>query len=75
MNDVAEYIPPSGIEYVVGAYGVMGVALVVYLVVVAMRRARLARQAELLRRLQAQAEETDGPLQPPSQRNLEPVDK
>lgn len=75
MNDVAEYIPPSGIEYVVGAYGVMGAALVIYLVVVAMRRARLARQAELLSRLEARTNEAAGPDAAPSERNLEPVDK
>lgn len=41
----------SGVEYVVAAYGVIGFALVVYLVMAVMKRARLAREQELLDRL------------------------
>ncbi len=62
----------SGVEYVVASYGVMGFALLMYLVVAAMKRARLAREAELLRRLQRSRTE-DSEQAAPS-RNLESVD-
>lgn len=62
----------SGVEYVVASYGVMGFALLMYLVVAAMKRARLAREAELLRRLQRSGPE-DSEQAAPS-RNLESVD-
>jgi len=41
----------SGAQYVVAAYAVVLIALLVYVVVVGMRTARLAREAELLARL------------------------
>jgi hypothetical protein len=41
----------TGAQYVVAAYGVVLFALLVYVVVVGMRTARLAREAELLARL------------------------
>lgn len=41
----------TGAQYVVAAYGVVLFALLVYVVVVSMRTARLAREAELLARL------------------------
>jgi hypothetical protein len=41
----------SGAQYVVAAYGVVLFAAVIYLVVVGMRTARLARETELLARL------------------------
>lgn len=42
-------------SYVVSAYGVVVFALLVYVVVVVMKRARLAREAELLALLQERA--------------------
>jgi hypothetical protein len=65
----------SGVEYVVAAYGVMAFALLVYLVVAAMKRARLSREAELLARLEAAREDdrTAGGGQAPD-RDLESVD-
>jgi hypothetical protein len=65
----------SGVEYVVAAYGVMAFALLVYLVVAAMKRARLSREAELLARLEAAREDdhrADGGQAP--DRDLESVD-
>jgi len=41
----------TGAQYVVAAYGVVLFALLMYLVVVGMKTARLAREAELLARL------------------------
>ena len=41
----------SGEEYVYAAYGVVLFALLLYVVVIGMRSARLAREAELLARL------------------------
>lgn len=63
----------SGATYVAAAYGVMGFTLVIYLVVAAMKRARLMREAQLLGRLQAAGSQ-------PTERaddatsSLEPVD-
>jgi heme exporter protein D len=62
----------SGVEYVVAAYGVMLFALLIYVVVAAMKRSRLSREAELLERLEAsrrEAEQAEAPS-----RNLESVD-
>jgi hypothetical protein len=48
-------------EYVTAAYGVILFALLLYVVVVGMRSARLAREAELLARLVEREEaERDG---------------
>jgi hypothetical protein len=48
-------------EYVTAAYGVVLFALLIYVVVVGMRSARLAREAELLARLVEREEaERDG---------------
>lgn len=41
----------GGTQYVVAAYAVIWVVLVLYVVVVGLRTARLAREAELLLRL------------------------
>lgn len=41
----------TGVQYVVAAYAVVLFALIMYVVVVAMRTARLARETELLARL------------------------
>jgi CcmD family protein len=41
----------TGAQYVVAAYGVVLLGLLVYVVVLGMRTARLAREAELLARL------------------------
>ncbi|MFP5451639.1 MAG: heme exporter protein CcmD [Thermoleophilia bacterium] len=62
----------SGVEYVVASYGVMAFALLIYLVAAAMKRSRLAREAELLRRLEASREEDEQPEA--ASRNLESVD-
>ena len=50
----------TGAQYVVAAYGVVLFAVLMYLVVVAARTARLARESELLARLaeRRRAEET-----------------
>ena len=63
----------SGVEYVVAAYGVMGFALLIYLVVAAMKRARLSREAELLERLERTRQEERQVREAPL-RNLESVD-
>lgn len=52
----------SGAEYVIAAYGVVAFALIVYLVVAAMKRARLGREQELLDRLDDRAAQDDAPL-------------
>jgi hypothetical protein len=59
----------TGAQYVVAAYGVVLFALLVYVVVIGMRTARLAREAELLARLAERriADEDD-------ERALDPVD-
>lgn len=62
----------SGVEYVVASYGVMMFALLIYVVIAAMKRSRLSREAELLRRIEASREEAER-AEPPS-RNLESVD-
>jgi len=46
-------------EYVAAAYGVILFALLLYVVVVGLRSARLAREAELLARLVEREEERD----------------
>jgi hypothetical protein len=62
----------SGVEYVVASYGVMLFALLIYVVIAAMKRARLSREAELLRRIEASREEAEH--DEPASRNLESVD-
>lgn len=55
----------SGGEYVVAAYGVVLFALIVYVVVIGMRSARQAREAELLARvMESRAEAEDGAMEP-----------
>lgn len=61
----------SGAEYVVAAYGVMAFALVIYVIVAGMKRARLSREAELLDRLAAKRPDAGGDA---AERNLESVD-
>lgn len=55
-------------SYVVAAYGVVGFALLVYVIVVLMKRARLAREAELLALLQKReaGEGPDEAVSPPA---------
>ncbi len=63
------------VEYVVSAYGVMGFALVVYIIVAAMKRARLSRESELLARLQRQRQDgAGGSAGDVAATNLESVD-
>lgn len=62
----------SGAEYVVAAYGVVLFALLVYVVVIGMKSARQAREAELLARLvESRADAGDGSMRSA----LEPVDR
>ena len=49
----------TGAQYVVAAYGVVLFALVMYAVVIGLRSARLAREAELLALLVERREGTD----------------
>jgi CcmD family protein len=63
----------TGAQYVVAAFGVVLVALLVYVVVLGLRTARLAREGELLARLV----EHEGPAAGPEpardrERELEP---
>jgi CcmD family protein len=51
----------TGAQYVVAAYGVVLVALLVYVVVLGLRSARLAREAELLARLVERDRPAAGP--------------
>jgi heme exporter protein D len=63
------------VEYVVSAYGVMGFALVVYIIVAAMKRARLARESELVARLVRQRQDgAEDPAADAAATNLESVD-
>ena len=57
----------TGAQYVVAAYGVVLFALLVYVVAVGMRTARLAREAELLARLveRAAGEDEQAPVRTP----------
>lgn len=48
----------SGTQYIVGAYAVIWVVLVLYVVVLGQRSARLAREAELLARLLEERDQT-----------------
>lgn len=55
----------SGAQYVVAAYAVILAALLLYIVVVGMRLARLGRQAELLARLVEEDREAgEAPAEP-----------
>lgn len=58
-------------EYVVAAYGVVLFALLVYVVVIGLRSARQAREAELLARLVEQRVDAGDERVPA----LEPVDR
>jgi CcmD family protein len=61
----------TGAQYVVAAYGVVLVALLVYVVVLGLRTARLAREAELLARL-AEREEPASGAEPAREPELQP---
>jgi hypothetical protein len=50
----------TGAQYVVAAYGVVLFALLIYVVVIGMRSARMAREAELLGTLVEREEDEDG---------------
>jgi hypothetical protein len=60
-------------EYVTAAYGVVLFALLIYVVVVGMRSARLAREAELLARLVERDERDERAAPPGEDPALEPV--
>lgn len=63
------------VEYVVSAYGVMGFALVIYIIVAAMKRAKLARESELVARLGRKRQDGgEGTAGDPVATNLESVD-
>ena len=61
----------SGAQYVVAAHAVIVAALLLYVVVVALRTARIAREAELLARL---VEESTARREAAPQPQPEPVD-
>jgi hypothetical protein len=65
----------SGSEYVVAAYAVVMLALLVYVLVVALRTARIQREAELLARLVERELEPAGDREEEPHRALEPADR
>jgi hypothetical protein len=65
----------SGSQYVVAAYAVVMLALLVYVLVVALRTARIQREAELLARLVERELEPGAPDEGRSRRALEPADR
>ena len=54
----------DGAQYVVAAYAVILAAFLLYVVVIGMRMARLAREAELLARLVEEERPMDAPAAP-----------
>jgi len=54
----------TGAQYVVAAYGVVLFGLLMYVVVLGLRTARLAREAELLARLIERADEAERSPEP-----------
>ena len=62
----------TGAQYVVAAYGVVLFALVMYVVVIGLKSARMAREAELLALLVERAEEEGKEARTP--RQADPVD-
>jgi hypothetical protein len=60
----------TGAQYVVAAYGAVLFGLILYVVVVGMKAARLAREAELLARLVDRTAKEETPERP-----LEPADR
>ncbi len=52
----------TGAQYVVAAYGVVLFALLMYVVVIGLKSARLAREAELLALLVERGEGADDPV-------------
>lgn len=68
----------SGSQYVVAAYAVVMLALLVYVLVVALRTARIQREAELLARLverELEPGEAAGAAAEEHRRALEPADR
>ena len=63
----------TGVEYVIASYGVMAFTLVIYIIVATMKRARLARETELLDRLAAQRQRDAG-IGEAERKNAELVD-
>lgn len=57
----------TGAQYVVAAYALVLGALLIYTVVVGMRTARLAREAELLARLVERETTEDDPARRPAE--------
>ena len=57
----------TGAQYVVAAYALVLGALLIYTVVVGMRTARLAREAELLARLVERETSQDDPARRPAE--------
>ncbi len=53
----------SGSQYVTAAYGVVLFALLVYVVVIGLRAARVAREAEVLARVVGEVAEEGTPVQ------------
>jgi CcmD family protein len=54
----------TGAQYVVAAYGVILFGLLMYVVVLGLRTARLARETELLARLAEREGDPDRPREP-----------
>jgi transcriptional regulator of nitric oxide reductase len=65
----------SGSEYVVAAYAVVLLALLVYVLMVALRTARIQREAELLARLVEQELEPAGDREEEPRGALAPADR
>ena len=55
----------TGAQYVVAAYGVVLFGLLMYVVVLGLRTARMAREAELLARLERQSDPRREPAPTP----------
>ena len=63
----------TGAQYVVAAYGVVLFALLMYVVVIGLKSARMAREAELLALLVERGEDEREEDEPPALRD-DPVD-
>ena len=64
----------EGAKYVVGAYGVVLFALVMYVVAIGMKAGRMAREAELLARLVERRAARDEDGDPRDAEGLSPAD-
>ena len=63
----------TGVEYVIASYGVIAFTLVIYIIVATMKRARLARETELLDRLASQRQR-EADMGEAARKNADPVD-